>query len=406
MLRKLALRPDWQIALTATALLRVFFSAVAAAFFPFLNPDPVLIRSNALTGNLPAPYGSHYAFLGIWERFDTLWYLHIAQHGYDQPMAVIFYPLYPAVIRLVTMAAIPPIAAALLISTVAAFFAFWGLLRLADSALASERPSGTTTDRRIATLLVLAAWPSSFVLFAGYAESLTLALIVWAVIFAREERWEVAALCGFLAGLTRPSGVLAAVPLFLLAWRSRRVRSLIVFLSPLGTLGYWGWLRWSGRPSVVAAYRIYQGATFAPPWASLSEAIRLILGYGKAGHGDAVLALKLGLVTLAAVFSLRGESLRGQSLRGEGLRRQGLQRAVRLEDKLFALAMIAQMFMYTGRPLLGGPRYVLPMYPAFLAIGAYAAQQWSTKQFGFYLACFGCVNLAWMWAFLKWSLVF
>ncbi len=90
MLRKLASRPDWQIALALTAALRVFYTAMAAAFLPFLHPDPALIRSNALTDNLPPPHGLHYALLGIWERFDTLWYLRIAQHGYDLPMAVIF----------------------------------------------------------------------------------------------------------------------------------------------------------------------------------------------------------------------------------------------------------------------------------------------------------------------------
>jgi hypothetical protein len=372
MLRKLASRPDWQIAAAITVALRVFFSAIAAALSFFLRPDPALIRSNALTENLLAPGTVYYALLGIWERFDTLWYLHIAQHGYDRPMAVIFYPLYPAAIRLVS-GLMPATVAALGVSTVAAFFSFWGLLRLADR----ER----TERGRIDTLLVVAAWPSSFVLFAGYAESLTLALIVWAVIFAREARWELATLCGFLAGLSRPSGVLAAVPLFVLAWRSQRARSLIVALSPMGLVGYWGWLRWSGRLSVVEAYRIYQGATLAPPWASLAEAARLIVG-----HGDMLLAIKLGLVALAAAFSLRRE--------------------VRIEDKLFALAMTLQMLMYTGRPLLGGPRYVLPMYPAFLAMGAYAARRWSGKQFSFYLGCFGFLNLAWMWAFLDWSLVF
>ena len=218
-------------------------------------------------------------------------------------------------------------------------------------------------------------------LFAGYAEALALALIVWAVVFARQQRWEFATLCGFLAGLGRPSGVLVAVPLFILAWRSRRLRSLIVILSPLGTLSYWGWLRWTGRLSVVEAYRIYQGATFAPPWASLAEIARLVIG-----HADALLGVKFVLVALALGFSLRRE--------------------VPIEDKLFALAVTLQMLMYTGRPLLGGPRYVLPMYPAFLAIGGYAARHWSRKQFGFYLACCGCLNLAWMWAFLDWSLVF
>jgi hypothetical protein len=370
--RKTKSRPDWQTALAATAILRVIYSALAAAFVPLLHPDPALIRSNALTESLPSPHGLHYAFFGVWERFDALWYLHIAHHGYDLPMAVIFYPLYPAAIRLVSEI-MPSIAAALLISTTATFLCFWGLLRLANPELPARK--------RIGILLVLAAWPTSFILFAGYAEAMTLALIVWAVIFARANRWASATLCGFLAGISRPCGVLVAVPLFVLAWRSKSARSLIVALSPLGLLGYWGWLHWSGRISVVQAYRIYQGATLAPPWAGLAEAVRLI-----ASQGDVLLAIKLGLVLLAAAFSLR--------------------RSVRIEDRLFAFAMTIQILMYTGRPLLGGPRYILPMYPAFLSMGEYAARKWSGKQLGFYLACFSVLNLAWIWAFLDWSLVF
>jgi hypothetical protein len=381
MLRKFASRPDWQIAAIFTIVLRVFFSVMAAALSQFLHPHPAAIRSNALTDSLPSPNGWHLALFGIWERFDTLWYLHIAQHGYDQPMAAIFYPLYPALIRLFS-GAMPSVAAALTASTIGTFFAFWGLLRMSSSPTTQGNTTpGQSIPWGIATLLSLAAWPSSFVLFAAYAESLTLALIVWAVLFAREDRWELATLCGILAGLCRPSGVLVAVPLILLAWRSRRTRSLVTILSPIGLLAYWGWLRYTGRLSVVDAYRIYQGATFAPPWASLSEIARLIFG-----HDDTVLALRLGLVVLALAFSLRRE--------------------IQPEDKLFALALATQMLMYTGRPLLGGPRYVLPMYPAFLAMGFYATERWSPKKFAFYLATFGVLNLAWMWGFLKWSLVF
>jgi hypothetical protein len=373
MLRRLAGWADWQIALAMSLALRISWSVAAAAFFPFLHPDAALIRSNVLTESLPAAHGFGYALLGIWERFDTLWYLHIAQYGYDRPMAVIFYPLYPAAIRVVSVA-MPGMAAALLVSTVAPFFAFWGMLRLAEADL--------TPQWRMWPLLAIAVWPSSFVLVAGYAEALTLALIVWAVIFARGERWELATLCGVLAGLSRPSGVLVAVPLFVLAWRSRSVRSLIVLLAPAGALGYWGWLRWSGRMSVVEAYRVYQGATFAPPWAGLAEALQLIV------HGEAVLAMKLALIGVALGFSLRRE--------------------VRIEDKLFALAMTLQMLMYTGRPLLGGPRYVLPMYPAFLAMGGYLARRWSGKRFlfGLVVGCFAAANLVCLWAFLNWSLVF
>jgi hypothetical protein len=372
MSRRLESWPGWKIALALTVVLRLFYSSVAAALSFVLHPDPAVIHSNALTENLTAPGSLHYALLGIWERFDTLWYLHIARYGYDLPRAVIFYPLYPATIRVMSWI-LPATVAALLVSTVGAFFFFWGLLHLARSEPAAEA--------RLHILLLVCVWPASFVLFAGYAESLTLALIVWAVVFARDGRWWSAAACGVLAGLGRPSGVLVAIPLAVLAVRNRRVSSLAVFLTPVGLLGYWEWLRWSGRLSVVEAYRIYQGATLAPPWASVREALSLIVT-----EHDGLLAIKLGLVILVTVLSLRRE--------------------VRLEDKLFALAVVLQMLLYTGRPLLGAARYLLPAYPAFVVLGRCAERRWNWKQFGFYLVAFGFLNVMWMSAFLNWSLVF
>ncbi len=377
MLRKLTSRRDWQIAFWVTATLRVFYTGVAAVAAMLLHPDPALIRSNALTESLPAPHGLHYALLGIWERFDTLWFLRISERGYDRPMAVIFYPLYPAAIRLVS-GMMPAIAAALLVSTVATFFSIWGLLRLAGTDLSAVG--------KLRTLLLLSVWPASFVLFAGYADSLTLALVVWAVIFGREARWEAATVCGLLAGAARPSGVLVFVPLAVLALRSRHVRSLVVALTPLGLLSYWGWLRWSGRVSVVEAYRLYQGMTMVPPWRGLAEALRLIVI-----DRDTLLAIKLGGLILIAVTVLRRVPINGRY-------------RIRIEDKAFALAVLLQMLMYTGRPLLGAMRYTLTVYPAFLAWGAYA-ERWSGKQLSVYAVALAVLNLAWMWAFLRWSLV-
>ncbi|HMD18164.1 MAG TPA: hypothetical protein VKH18_15975 [Terriglobales bacterium] len=374
MLRKLASRPDWQIAMAVAAALRVLYTAMAAAFLPFLHPDPALIQSNALTENLSPPHGLHYALIGIWERFDTLWFLRIAEHGYDRPMAVIFYPLYPAAIRLVS-GLMPATVAALLVSTVASFFSFWGLLRLAAGEVSEVG--------RLRILLLFCVWPTSFVLFAGYADSLTLALVVWAVVFARKARWEAATACGLLVGLARPSGVLVFVPLALMAVRSRQARSLVVALTPLGLLSYWGWVRLSGRISVVEAYRLYQGMTMVPPWRGLWEALRLIVT-----EHDTLLAIKLTVVMVFAVVSLRGQS----------------RIQVRLEDKAFALAVILQMLMYTGRPLLGAARYLLMVYPVFLIWGVYA-ERWSGKRFGFCATALGLLNLTWMWAFLSWSLV-
>ncbi|MFZ1129338.1 MAG: mannosyltransferase family protein [Terriglobales bacterium] len=380
MLRKLASRPDWQIAMAVTAALRLFYSAMAAAFLPFLHPDPALIHSNALTENLPEPHGLNYCLLGIWERFDTLWFLRIAERGYDRPMAVVFYPLYPTAVRLVSTV-MPTIAAALLVSSVSAFFLFWGLLRLAK-----DNVSGV---RKFRALMLFCAWPASFILFAGYADSLTVALVVWAVALGREGRWEAAAACGLLAGLARPTGVVVFIPLAVLALRSRQSRSLVVALTPLGALGYWSWLRWSGRISVVESYRLYQGMTMVPPWRGLQEALQLIVT-----KHDVLLAIKLVLVIMVIVISLRRGARHGYQTHDP----------VRIEDRAFALAVVLQMLMYTGRPLLGAVRYVLILYPAFLICGAYA-ERWDMKRLAFYLTALGLLNLTWLWAFLNWSLV-
>jgi len=318
---------------------------------------------------LPSPHGLHYALLGIWERFDTLWFLRIAEHGYDRPMAVIFYPLYPAAIRVVSVL-MPAIVAALLVSTLAAFFYFWGLLRLAGE---------SSESGKLRMLLLVCAWPASFVLFAGYADSLTLALVVWSVAFGREARWELATACAILAGAARPTGVLVFIPLALMALRSRQARSLVVALTPLGLFAYWGWLRWSGRPAVVDAYRLHQGMTMVAPWRGLTEVFRLI-----ATQHDALLAIKLGMVLVFAATSLH--------------------RRVRIEDKAFIIAVILQMLMYTGRPLLGAARYLLLVYPVFLVLGTWA-ERWNGRQVKFVVAALGSLNLAWMLAFLDWSLV-
>jgi hypothetical protein len=181
--------------------------------------------------------------------------------------------------------------------------------------------------------------------------------------------------------------VLVFIPLAVMALRSWHARSLVVALTPLGLLGYWGWLRWSGRIPVVEAYRLYQGMTMVPPWKGLVEALRLVVT-----NHDVLLAIKLCLVIAVAVVCLQRQG------------RTQTQTQLRIEDKAFALAVILQMLMYMGHPLLGAGRYLLMVYPAFLVWGAYT-ERWNGKRLGFYLSVLGVLNLAWMWAFLNWSLV-
>jgi len=99
----------------------------------------------------------------VWQRFDTLNYVHIAQFGYDAPILVVFYPLYPLLIRVLTPLFKDSLVTALAISFVATFFLFWGLLLLVRLDFGD----------RVATRAVIfyAVWPASFIFFCGYAES-------------------------------------------------------------------------------------------------------------------------------------------------------------------------------------------------------------------------------------------
>ena len=381
MWHKLEPRADWQIALAITAVLRVVYTCVAAAAALFLHPDARLIQSNVLTENLPASGGWHYALLGIWERFDTLWYLRIAESGYDLPAGVVFYPLYPGLIRGLSGLA-GPMAAALLISTVAAFFYFWGLLRLVRNEVENEVRSEFPSTQPLRTVMIAAAWPASFFFFAGYTEALAVALIVWCIVWARDEHWVLAAACAFATGLTRSAGTLAIVPLAIMAWRAPRRARWPVAIAPLGTLGYWYWLHQTGHLSVAAAYRTYWNTEVASPWTTLWLAIRSL-----AEHFDALVIISL----IALIFFF---------VAGVAARRR-----MRIEDRCFSAAVIVHLLLrLCWPPLLGAPRYLLPVYPAYLTMGEWAEKMKRTR---FVLLCgtLFAFNLTWMLAFLNWSLV-
>src|SRR5215472_16309212 len=100
--------------------LRTAYALAAFLLRGSLTADPSLIRGNDFTDHLMSPdHPLSYALLGVWARFDTLWYLHIAQVGYDRQAAIVFYPLYPALIHVLSWIVQPPLAAALAISTAA-----------------------------------------------------------------------------------------------------------------------------------------------------------------------------------------------------------------------------------------------------------------------------------------------
>ncbi|HLH15858.1 MAG TPA: hypothetical protein VKX45_01490 [Bryobacteraceae bacterium] len=368
-------QPDGALrrAVLYTVAMRALYAAAALALGGRLTADPRLIRSNDFTGRLMDPGRRlSYALLGVWERFDTLWYLHIAQAGYDRQKAIVFYPLYPLLIRAAAWIAHPPLAAALAISTAAAFCFAWGLQRLIELDLPSSAAARA--------LVLLAVWPGSFILFAGYADGLVLALTVWSIYFARQGRWWLAGITGLFAGSAKAVGAVVAVPLAYLAWREDRRRLPLALLPLAAPAAFSLWIRAAGYGSAAAAYAAHWHTRVAYPWTTLGAAFRGFV----ANPPELILRLNLILLLLACLLLLT--------------------RGLRMEYRLYGLAAVAMFLTKRTDPLLQSTvRYVLAVFPVFIA----AAALLEDRRRGMAVLCgiFGLLNAVLLLGFWRWSLL-
>lgn len=355
-------------ALSATALLRVFYSAVCAVAGQRLSLDAARMQRNAFTDTLIQRGDTwRYLLLGVWQKFDTLWYVHVAQQGYDRPAAVVFYPMYPALMRLAGTVVSNPLAAALLVSTIAAFLLFWGFSKLTGLDLPAD-----ATNR---ALLLYAVWPASFVFFAGYAESLLLALILWAIYFARVERWWFAGVLGLLAGLTKAIGFVVIVPLVWIAWQRRAWGGWPVLLALLGPASFLGWLKITGRMSPSEVYPRYWATQVVWPWKTIWDIIAQ-------AASNPLLPLFAWLFMMAAL--------------------PALTHSTRTEYRLYAIAVLVIVLTKHTQPLQQSwARYLLVLFPAPAAI----AQRYGTRDVAILAALCFAANVLLLWGFLNWFLV-
>ena len=185
------------------------------------------------------------AIVDVWARWDSDWYVQIAQHGYVWPSArPAFFPLYPLLAGgLGHLLGGHYVLAGVLVSLAAGSLAFVLFYRLAELKLGES-------DALRATFF-LAIFPTTLFFGAVYSESLFLLLSVAAFLLAERGQFRAAGAVAGLAALTRPVGLALVPALVVLAWRSpARRRSLTrVAIAPalfaLYPLVLWIWL---GRP--------------------------------------------------------------------------------------------------------------------------------------------------------------
>jgi Mannosyltransferase (PIG-V) len=162
--------------------------------------------SNYDPARLTAPFGYlANAVVAPLARWDSVWYLKIASHGYAhirERMA--FYPLYPGLMHVLGWVTRSDLVAGVVISLASLAVALFLIERLVRLDF-GEEVAGTTVT-------LIAFCPVAFFLSAVYTESLFLALSVGTIYAARRERWLLCGVLGFLAATSRNGGIALLLP--------------------------------------------------------------------------------------------------------------------------------------------------------------------------------------------------
>lgn len=220
--------------------------------------------------------------------WDGAFYADLAQHGYAAlPLSALrFFPLTPLLGRAVGWLGIGPRIGVVIVANAAALIAGVLLVRIV-------RREGFSDDvaRRASWLLALA--PAAFVLVLGYGEGVFLALAIGVALCARNRSWVLAMVLGVLAGLSRPSGFIVAVPIAIEALRGLRAiaprellaRALAV-LAPFAGTGAFLWWVGDRFGDALLPFRVQTRSnlkgSFTNPLTSISDAV------GGLVHGRAV----------------------------------------------------------------------------------------------------------------------
>jgi hypothetical protein len=154
--------------------------------------------------------GGLFDSLGLWNQLgtDSQHYLNIAENGYvsvgDDRLLIVFFPLYPALVRLLNYVFGDYLTSGLFVSNVCWVFAAYLFYDLALM----------DTDRKgaLRALKYLCILPASFLFSAPMSDSLFLLLSVACVYAARKRLYPLAGVIGCFAAFTRMPGVLLVVP--------------------------------------------------------------------------------------------------------------------------------------------------------------------------------------------------
>ena len=349
---------------------------IALVFVPIVGADVVGVRE-CCPEVLPKPLTSwHQAAFGDWYRWDAIWYGSIAQNGYQyfgqrEASNVAFFPLFPIVDGLVhSVTTLPVEVSGPIVSTLLTLLACWLLYRLT----LRETGDHSTANRSVVYWL---AFPAAYYLAIGYSEATYVVCVLAAFLFAREGRWSWSGVAAFLAGLARLHGALLIVPLGYEYLRQRLrpdgqptttahpvldLKGIGVFGAPLGVLAFMGYLGLQfGKPLAyfeiqtlffkgirAEAFPTFPGTTFAHYFNGLLTNV-------PSTESVAVMGAMILLLLLT------------------------LEAWARLPRVYGVYMLTVALFSLTGGDLISMPRFVVPMFPGFMALALMGRRPWGDR---------------------------
>jgi hypothetical protein len=300
-------------------------------------------------------------WLAPWNHWDAPHYVDIARDGYvttdvhtaNQPAWIVYYPLYPWLIRAIHVVVRDYVASAQFISLIAAVAAALLMQRLA----ALDFEASVAQNSAIFMLI----FPTAYFFHAGYSESLFIALTLACVLAARRRRWALSAAAGALASLTRINGLFLLPVMALEAldeYRSgRRVQRAWLFI-PLAASGFLVYLAinyvvWGDAFHFRDVLEVVWGKHLTWPWLGVSRSLifasTLDAAHSQLAGTQELLFVAIGLVcTVAAWKRLRPS---------------------------YAVWMTLNMLLITSTSVVQStPRYLLSAFPMFMLFALVAAK--------------------------------
>jgi len=313
------------------------------------------------------------AAFGTWHRWDALWYSSIAEHGYQyqgerEATNVGFFPLFPLVNGVILrVTGLPVETSGAIVSTVVTLLACIVLYKLTIG----ETDDPGTAQR---TVLYLIAFPAAYYLAIGYSEALYLLCVLGVFYFARQGKWWWCGALAFLAGLARLHGALLIVPvayeyLRQKQWKWRailRPEIITVFAAPLGVL----------------AFNFYLNAQFGQPTGYFSPYFQIQTLFFKGIRAEAFPTFP-GTTLANYLFGFLNGVPSTESIAVMAALIFLLIMTVEVWARLprvYGIYMLTVvLFSLVGGDLISLPRFVVPMFPAFIALALIGKREWADR---------------------------